>query len=191
MKSATTNETKKVLPLPTKKTAKAEDIKTKPVQRKAVQGLAPMQSRPSVDVKEFGAKALIGAVIFLSVFLLGVAVITLRGEAPHAAEISLPPVIEAVNTVPVETAPRVPKEIAVPTAPVLPQGIVTVPEIKLRSKHAFDAKSVGAKLRKGEKVSIQHLYTPEVGPSWIQVKRASGQAGWVLASTVLQKKERR
>lgn len=149
-----------------------------------------------VDVKEFGAKALIGGVIVIAVTLLSLAVVTMRGESPDLVETPSMPFVETLPVV--ETAPVVSTDAPRPTAPVRtvrktpapPPAIVIVPELNLRHTHSFNAKTTGVKLRKGEKVAIRGRFVPAAGPAWLHIQRASGQKGWVLASTVQQKKAR-
>lgn len=193
MKSTNANSIRKpALPAtPPRKIVVPGSAKTpQPIQKGMSRSAVPVHQL-RVDVKEFGAKALIGVVIVLSVTLLSLAVVTMRGESPRVAETTLPPFVETTNVVDIEPPPPAPPPVVIQKKPELPQGIITVPEIKLRSKHSFDAKTLGVKLRKGEKVSIQRTYIPETGPGWVQVERASGQTGWVLASTVQQKKARK
>jgi len=190
MKSANADNARKpISPLPQGKKGVVPPLVKQ--TRKVMHRQPMLAAQPRIDVKEFGAKALIGVVIVLAVTLLSLAVVTMRGESPRAAEITLPPFVETTNVVDTELPPPTHRPAVITKRPELPQGTVTVPEIKLRSRHSFDAKSLGVKLRKGEKVSIQRTYIPETGPGWVQVQRTSGQTGWVLASTVQQKKVRK
>jgi len=193
MKSTNANSIRKpALPVtPPRKIVVPGSAKTpQPIQKGMPRSVVPVH-QPRVDVKEFGAKALIGVVIVLSITLLSLAVVTMRGESPRLVETPVMPFAETIPVVNIEPARPTPPPPVVQKTSGLPQGIVTVPEIKLRSRHSFDAKTLGVKLRKGEKVSIQRTYIPETGPGWMQVQRTSGQTGWVLASTVQQKKVRK
>jgi len=153
--------------------------------KKAAKDYAVAASPSSEEVRNFGGRLFIGGTISISVILLAVASIILRVDSPRAAEISLPPVIEPVNLI-MKQKPAV-----VPKVPELPQGVITVPEVKLRSMHSFYAKALDGHLRRGERVSILRSFSPEHGPSWVHVRSRARQTGWILASVVQQKKSRR
>jgi hypothetical protein len=94
-------------------------------------------------------------------------------ELPAPAE---SPVLSA----PVEAAPA-PVTVK---GPSLPQGVINVPQVGLRTGHSFSAKTMPGKVRKGERVSIVKRYSPSSGPRWLQIKTSNGKIGWVMASVV-------
>jgi len=64
-------------------------------------------------------------------------------------------------------------------------GVVTVPNAGLRANHSLDSKTVPkVAVRGGEKVEILKKFSPNDGPSWMQVRIKSGKVGWVFASVV-------
>jgi Bacterial SH3 domain len=90
------------------------------------------------------------------------------------------PTESPVISAPVETAPP-------PVSfkgPSLPQGVISVPRVGLRTGHSFSAKIMPGNIRKGERVSILRRYSPSAGPQWLQIKTSKGTTGWVMASVV-------
>jgi hypothetical protein len=92
-----------------------------------------------------------------------------------------PPTEPTVVTAPVEEVAPPP---VVAKGPSLPQGVINVPRVGLRTGHSFSAKAVPGKLRKGERVSIVRRHSPSAGPPWLLIKTGNGTTGWVMASVV-------
>ncbi len=80
---------------------------------------------------------------------------------------------------------------ALAEAPRLRMGMVTVPNVGLRVKHSLESKTVAnVAVTSGEKVEIIKKFSPNDGPSWIQVRTRLGRLGWVFASVVREQKQR-
>ncbi len=92
-----------------------------------------------------------------------------------------PPAEPTVVSAPVEEVAPPP---VVAKGPSLPQGVISVPRVGLRTGHSFSAKVIPGKLRKGERVSIVRRYSPSAGPPWLLIKTGKGNTGWVMASVV-------
>jgi hypothetical protein len=72
------------------------------------------------------------------------------------------------------------------------QGLVTVPGVGLRPKHAMNSKPLPqTMLRNGERVAILKKYDADAGPDWVQIQTKTGKVGWVFASVVKEAKPRK
>jgi SH3-like domain-containing protein len=72
-----------------------------------------------------------------------------------------------------------------------PQGIITVPSVGLRVNHSMESRTLGhVVVKNGERVFIVKKFSPQVGPTWMQIRTKSGKVGWVFASLVRERKGR-
>ncbi|MDH3252970.1 MAG: SH3 domain-containing protein [Ignavibacteria bacterium] len=118
------------------------------------------------------------------VVIVTLVLISLSNSKPRQLPMVPEPTPASVET-PVSTAPaeKVTDPVKV-NGPSLPQGVITVPKVALRTGHSFGAKIMQVKVRKGERVSIIRRHSPAAGPQWLKVKTNKGTIGWVMASVV-------
>jgi hypothetical protein len=164
----------------------AEVNKAQP-RRPVVRAENPRPQSAAVNWREALAKAYIGAIIFLAVLVLGAFVLFSSGtDASFSGETSLQPLLETPSrsTELVSRPAASPPAPAVAKAPALPEGLVTVPEVGLRSNHSMSSKGIPGKLKRGERVAILKRHSTYSGPSWVQVRTKSGKVGWVFASVI-------
>ncbi len=128
------------------------------------------------------------AVIALAFVILG-AIVPIR-----SGKNSPLPITDDFSRLAIQNAPApVPAPIPIPVVrSVTPSdrknphpGIIIIPHVGLRADHSFDARSLpGIAVRNGEKTEILRRFSPERGPSWLQLRTKSGKVGWVIASVV-------
>jgi predicted amidophosphoribosyltransferase len=115
-------------------------------------------------------------------------------DAMATEENVVPP---AASVVQAEDHAYVAPENTAPTTSTAPEfagplGVVTVPGVNLRSDHVMSGRIVPrSALRSGETVSIVRRHTPGDGPSWLQVRTRGGKTGWLIASLVNERKDKR
>ena len=132
---------------------------------------------------------------FVCVAVIGLAFVILGAIVPMRSGKSLPdPITDDFSRLAPQNAPApAPPPVAIPKKKSVSlserknvhPGVITIPHVGLRTDHSFDARSLPrTAVCSGEKIEILRKFSPERGPSWLQLRTKSGKVGWVIASVV-------